>query len=151
MRAGVEREAATVLPTHHHLRVFPFEYTASGQRAQQTLADLDLHFVEQLLVGGMHRDHPAMVKNLREALREASQKFSAVPTGELLQARHWVFARGGADWLALADHQHQDGQAETVLFCLWGGRGGDSSRVRERGGLRCRGWSGSEPTSGAVI
>jgi len=37
--------------------------------------------------GGAHRDHPAMAKNLGKALREALHKLSAVPTGELLQAR----------------------------------------------------------------
>ena len=37
--------------------------------------------------GGAHRDHPAMAKNLGKALRESLQKLSALPTGELLQAR----------------------------------------------------------------
>jgi hypothetical protein len=50
--AGVEREAATVLPTRHRLGVFRLKHTAAGERAQQTPADLGLHFVEQLLVGG---------------------------------------------------------------------------------------------------
>ncbi len=49
--AGVEREAATVLPTRHRLGVVRLEHTAAGERAQQTAADLGLHFVEQLLVG----------------------------------------------------------------------------------------------------
>jgi acetyl-CoA carboxylase carboxyl transferase subunit alpha len=38
-------------------------------------------------IGGAHRDHSAMAKNLGKALREALHKLSAVPTGELLQAR----------------------------------------------------------------
>ncbi len=50
--AGVEREATTVLPVRHRLGVFRLEHTASGQRAQQTAADLGMDFVEPLLVGG---------------------------------------------------------------------------------------------------
>jgi hypothetical protein len=50
--AGVEREAATMRPVRHRLGVFRIEHTASGQRAQQTAADLGMDFVEPLLVGG---------------------------------------------------------------------------------------------------
>ena len=50
--AGVEREAAPVLPVRHSFGVFRLKHTAPGQRAQQTTADLGLHFVEPLLVGG---------------------------------------------------------------------------------------------------
>ena len=41
-----------MLPVRHRFGVFRLKHTASGQRAQQTPADLGLHFVEQLLVGG---------------------------------------------------------------------------------------------------
>ena len=44
--AGVEREAATVLPTRHRLGVFRLKHAASGQRAQQAPADLGVDFVE---------------------------------------------------------------------------------------------------------
>jgi len=44
--AGVEREAATMRPVRHRLCVLRLEHTASGQRAQQTPADLGLDFVE---------------------------------------------------------------------------------------------------------
>lgn len=40
--AGVEREAATVIPFRHRLGLFRFKHTAPGQRAQQTTADLGL-------------------------------------------------------------------------------------------------------------
>lgn len=50
--ADVEGEASTVRPVRHRLGVFRLEHTAAGQRAQQTAADLGLHFVEQLLVAG---------------------------------------------------------------------------------------------------
>ena len=50
--AGVDRETAPVIPVRHRLGVFRLEHTAAGQRAQQTAADLGLHFVEPLLVGG---------------------------------------------------------------------------------------------------
>ena len=39
---GVEREAATVIPARHRLGVLRLKHTASGQRAQQQLADLGL-------------------------------------------------------------------------------------------------------------
>jgi len=48
---GVEAEAASVRPARHRLGIFRLEHTAAGQRAQQTVADLGLHFVEPLLVG----------------------------------------------------------------------------------------------------
>jgi hypothetical protein len=50
--AGVEREAATMRPVCHRLGVFRLKHTASGQRAQETAADLGVDFVEPLLVGG---------------------------------------------------------------------------------------------------
>jgi len=50
--AGVECEAATMRPVCHRLGVFRLKHTASGQRAQQTAADLGGDFVEPLLVGG---------------------------------------------------------------------------------------------------
>ncbi len=50
--AGVDGEAASVPPARHHLGVLRLKHAAAGQRAQQTAADLGLHFVESLLVRG---------------------------------------------------------------------------------------------------
>ena len=45
-RAGVEGEAATMRPVRQRLGVFRLKHTASGQRAQQTAADLGVNCIE---------------------------------------------------------------------------------------------------------